>query len=362
MENIVSLAQKMAADMPDSDKKKLQNIDFSSVFNGVLDSVKNMSEKDPNNPAVPDIGSILEKLMENMPKSKDGDKLEFGEFMGNMLNDIKNTNPNRFVDEDDVESNEDGGEVITQKSPNLHYNLNVKLEDLYNGKQKKISFNRKRYTVNEKSKKIETFTEKKKIIINIIPGTKDGDVITFPKEADQLPGQDPGDVIITICEDDHETFDREGDNLFIVKDLSLSELYSLDFTITHMDNRILHIVSKEEDVLHTNDGIRKIVGEGMPITGEDNDLCKSKGDLFIRFNLILPEKLTKEQISTLKEITPPINCKVENDDIEYVETLLDIVTEEDIENLDESDFDSSEEDNYETDSDSDSDASVNEEN
>lgn len=287
---LTTMAKKLADDIPDSEKKNLQNMDFNQMFSTVFQNLMKSGAK--------------------IPVSSDP-----------LVND-------RFAEDDD---DVDDDSPIVQKSKDLHYNLNVKLEDLYRGKQKKISFSRKR--TNDKN---ETFSEKKKIIINITPGMKDGDVIEFKGEADQLPGQAAGDVIITICEDDHEVFDREGDNLFLVKDVSLSELYSLDFTLTHMDGRVLHVVSKENDVLHTNDGIRKIVGEGMPI-GDGG-----KGDLFIRFNLILPDKLESKDIETLKLITPPINIYQDTDG--QVESHLEIVTEEDMEKLEESEYNSSEED------------------
>jgi DnaJ-class molecular chaperone len=351
MEDILSFAKKMSDDMPEADKKKLQSMDINKMLAGVMGGIQD--GKDPmealsgfgdimKSMQDPSGGGDMSSIFENIMKSMQGGMPS----MDPIVNDnsrLGDKADNRFEDilEENSEEDSDGDDIV-QKSRDLNYNLNVKLEDLYNGKQKKISFNRKRYKKENDS--VSTFTEKKKIVINIVPGMRDGDIITFAGEADHLPDQTAGDVIITICEDEHDVFDREGDNLFLVKDLSLSELYSLDFTVTHMDGRVLHIVSKEDDVLHTNDGIRKVIGEGMPIKSDCPPEDVVNGDLFIRFNLILPDRLSSEQIEILKDITPPINEKTDADGM--IESRLDIVSKEDIEKLDESDYDSSDEDEY----------------
>lgn len=325
MENILSLAKKMADDMPDSEKEKLQNMDFNSVFGSIYQNIIKQMDG-----------------VEGFPGGIESMKKELDKGLSSI----------RFDEKESDDSDDDPDDIISQKSRDLHYNLNVKLDDLYNGKQKKISFFRKRYKEikDPKTKKIkyEQFDEKKKIIINIVPGMSDGDNIIFEGESDQLPGEKPGDVVITICEDDHDIFDRENDNLFLVKDVSLSELYSTDFSLTHMDGRVLRIKSKDGDYLHTNDGIRKIKGEGMPIQNES-----TKGDLFIRFNLILPDKLDEDKVNVLKTIAPPFN-KVSDEKVDQ-EYDLDIVTEEDMEKLENSDEDSDENSDEDEDSDENSD-------
>jgi DnaJ-class molecular chaperone len=313
MEDIFALAQQMASQIPDSEKKKLQGMDMnemvSSIFNNVLKTVQN----------------------QNQPETK---KIE-----SKKKHQIK-------------EESEDSDE-INERSEDLHYNLNVKLEDLYRGKEKKLSYKRKRFEVVKDSKGRRTHKlveEKKKIVINILPGTVDGHKIYFRGEADHFPGKEAGDVIITICEEEHETFDREGDNLVVLKNISISEIYSLEYSFTHMDGREVVVKSVDNDVLHTFDGVRKIVGEGMPIFDETNPDTPVHGDLFVRFNLVLPEKLTTEQIEILKQINHPIN-KNTSDSTDNVK-FLEQVTEEDISKLDH-DSEYSEDDDEEEDDDDD---------
>ena len=45
---------------------------------------------------------------------------------------------------------------------------------------------------------------------------KDEQQIRFEGEADQIPGYIPGDIIITLIENEHPEFQRENDNLIII--------------------------------------------------------------------------------------------------------------------------------------------------
>ena len=218
---------------------------------------------------------------------------------------------------DEEEDDENEEETVKPKTKHIHHTMNVKLKYLYQGKQKKIKYLRKTFQFNEKDKKNEISEEYNTIIIPIAPGSRSGDKITFTGEADRKPGYLPGDVIITLIEEDDETFERTGDNLLLLKNISLSEIYHIEQTITHLDNRKIKIQLNPEDVLTDPNmvgAIRKITGEGMPIKDTNE-----KGDLYIRFIVNFPEKLSTEDIKTLKSIIPPFGttvCKAEGSDEE----------------------------------------------
>lgn len=354
MENLFSIAQQMANDIPDDEKEKIQQMDMNSMIQHVTKNVMNMMN-DPDalktNPllamASQEMGNenITETFKDQKKRSKKSKRIE------------------------DVEDGDNDEEAIMPKTKDLHFSINVNLEDLYKGKNKKIAVKRKRIKStkdkNGKPKK-EIVTEKKTISIPILPGTVDGQTITFQGYADEKPGYIPGDVIVTINENEHDVFERDGDNLLLVKNISLSETFGFNYKIKHLDGHILEIKSSPDDILHLNDGVRKIEGEGMPILEQDFDrenedeeeTSEQKfGDLFMRFNLVLPEKIDKEHIKTIKKIFPPL----EEDNLEITEETpviskkLEQVTEEDIEKLgaeyDSDDFDSDEEDDSDFDSD-----------
>ena len=185
---------------------------------------------------------------------------------------------------------------VEQKTRDICFDLNVDLEDFYNGKKKKLYVKRKK--IIETDGKQQVVEEKKKLVIPITPGMKDEQQIVFKGDADQIPGYESGDIIITLIENEHPFFQRDSDNLIIVKDINLYENYVLSFDIKHLDNRTLRIHKNEKDSLHLNDSLRKISGEGMPIYNSPGQF----GDLFIRFNIIIPIELCPKELSTFREM------------------------------------------------------------
>ena len=287
----------------------------------------------------------------------------------------------KFEEQDVEEDVEDNPDEIKPKTDDLHHTINVKLSHLYTGKKKKIAF--KRNTYKKENGKIVQFEEKKQLVIPIVPGTKHGDTFKFEGQADNYPNHTPGDVIIEICEIPDDVFIRDDDNLLVVMDLSLSDNYCLKQSITHLDGRVIHftspvgeaiIKSEEEDGEAVNDedndeidttentidesnGIRKIKGEGMPIKGTDR-----RGDLYFRFNLKIPESLSKENALKLREIIP-ISKSVElkeddkevllerlDDDDEYLNNYEYFTDDDDEDDDAESEADESEEEDSESES------------
>jgi DnaJ-class molecular chaperone len=182
------------------------------------------------------------------------------------------------------------------KTRDICFDLNVDLADFYNSTKKKLNIKRKRIIeVDGKQRIVE---EKKRITVNIERGMKDEHQIRFEGEADQLPGYIAGDIVITLIENEHEIFQRDNDNLIIIKNVNLYQIYDYTFDITHLDDRVLRIVKNSNDSLHLNDSLRKIPGQGMPIHGSSG----SFGDLFIRFNIVIPKQIEPLQLKKLKEI------------------------------------------------------------
>ena len=80
----------------------------------------------------------------------------------------------------------------------------------------------------------------------------------------------------------------------------------------------------------------------MPVLGEPGNF----GDLFVRFKCVNKTKITPEIIEVLSRIFPPLLEKPEVDDSEVVEKEFEMVTETDLEFLEDSDedYDSEDED------------------
>lgn len=64
------------------------------------------------------------------------------------------------------------------------------------------------------------------------------------------PGIQAGDVVIVLQTKEHETFTRQGDDLFMKKTISLTEaLCGYSFVVKHLDGRNILIQGKPGDVI-----------------------------------------------------------------------------------------------------------------
>lgn len=150
--------------------------------------------------------------------------------------------------------------------------------------------------------------EKHLIKCDIQPGVCHGEVIVIENEGNEIPldlrkenignNVTRGKVIIKINELKHPIFKRgivihgkmNPANIFIEMNISLVEaLCGFTRSITHLDGRKLFLT---ETTSMIKDGeIRYIPNEGMPYKGK----TYKHGDLFIRFHIEYPKKLSYKQ-------------------------------------------------------------------
>lgn len=152
---------------------------------------------------------------------------------------------------------------------------------------------------------------------------REGDKIILEGEADQVPDQEPGDIIFGLVQTEHETFRRAGADLSAEIEITLAEcLCGFSRVImTHLDGRGLHIQHTQPDSSVLEPGqVIKVLGEGMPQKKSD-----SKGDLYLVVKVKFPEYawLQRKQVSEkLRELLPtpgtPIQADVV-DDVPYEE-------------------------------------------
>lgn len=340
--NLMEMAQKIAQDFPMDDN---QNIDMNNMVKHVTESVMNMvgnGEVDINSMT----SSLMQGLMQpgmipqqttssSQPVKNSKIKLP-GQETTSTHKEFRKPNKDKEKHYEEIEEDEDDDDdedIFQPRTKDIEINLNVSLEDFYNGTKKKLAVRRKRLKKNSKGEMVQ-YEEKKKIIIPIVPGMRDEQELRFNKEADEEQGYETGDIVITLYENAHSLFEREGDNLFIIKNISLYEAFAascgeeIELTIPHLDGTLLKLKTDGRP-LHNNDGMRKISGQGMPRFKKDG-----RGDLFIRFNLTLPKKFNEEDIKILKKLFPPENEKY-SDGIkrEVREVKLEDVSEEDLEEL-----------------------------
>ena len=144
--------------------------------------------------------------------------------------------------------------------------------------------------------------EKKVLEVHIEKGMVNNQKIVFQGEADEAPGTIPGDIVFVVQEKEHATFKRKGPDLFLEKDISLTEaLCGFKTTVTHLDKRQLVIATNEGDVIKPN-SFKAVFDEGMPTFQQPFN----KGKLFVHFNVKFPQPgdLSDEDIAVLEKILP----------------------------------------------------------
>ncbi|KAL4893434.1 hypothetical protein BDV59DRAFT_201634 [Aspergillus ambiguus] len=179
------------------------------------------------------------------------------------------------------------------------------------------------YSPKDKCKKCKgkKTTEAKKILEIYIPrGAREGDKIVLEGEADQVPDQEPGDIVFHLVEEEHPTFTRAGADLKATIDITLAEALTgfSRVVVKHLDGRGVEIKHpmKPGQVLSPGQ-VLKVPGEGMPIKRSD-----SRGDLYLIVNIKFPDEAWKPSpavLEKLKEMLPKPAPLIQADTVDEVE-------------------------------------------
>jgi DnaJ family protein A protein 2 len=79
---------------------------------------------------------------------------------------------------------------------------------------------------------------KKVVEIDLDKGANDGKRYTFAGESDEVPGAEPGDIIVEIQVEKHKKFIRKGADLVYTVDITLLEaLTGFEFVLEHLDGK-----------------------------------------------------------------------------------------------------------------------------
>ena len=149
---------------------------------------------------------------------------------------------------------------------------------------------------------------------------REGDRIVLEGEADQVPGQEPGDIVFGLEQSEHEIFRRAGDDLSADIEITLAEALCgfSRVVLKHLDGRGLHLQHPKAPAQVLNPGQTiKIEGEGMYHKKSD-----SKGDLYLSINVKFPEYqwLAQHQaIDKLRELLPEPEKQIEAEIIDNIE-------------------------------------------
>ena len=158
----------------------------------------------------------------------------------------------------------------------------------------------------------------------ILTCSREGDRIVLEGEGDQVPDQEPGDIIFGLVQTKHDVFTRSGADLSAEIEITLAEALCgfSKVVVKHLDGRGLHIQHPQPAARVLEPGqVIKVGGEGMP-----HKKSEQRGDLYLIVKIKFPDYgwlETQGAIDKLKSLLPkpqpPIQADV-IDDVSYDET------------------------------------------
>ena len=280
------------------------------IFDKLVETSKNFN---------PLIGSKFENINQKIKSKTEEIKLKktnkINEKIKQSLNKKYKVNDNKSTNES-IKTNSSN---YSYKSPDLIFNINVKLSEAYNNVLKKLKIKRVRFNDELKT----YYNDEKYYLVPLFERKK-----VYDLEGDIKPNNKiPGDIIFNInIKSDIECFEvlNNGYDIYVQKKISLYEvIFGTVFFMKNIDNKILKIKSKGS---LGNTLTKRLRNYGLPKTSNG----EKRGDLIIEFIIIdniLDNEENKELISKLsKPYYETFNnnniFSTSLDNTEYIETLL----------------------------------------
>jgi len=175
-----------------------------------------------------------------------------------------------------------GGRTGPLKGQDAIYELPVSLEDIVKTTQKTIS-----YSLDAKHQQIK---------VKIPAGIADGKKLRLAGKGQQGPeGGQPGDLYVKIKIIDHPVFKREGNDLYIDKDIKFSEaVLGTKIEVPTIDGKRLNITIPAGSQSGSK---MRLKGYGMPKMEGGG-----RGDAYVKLNVMVPKNLNKRQKEAIEAI------------------------------------------------------------
>lgn len=179
--------------------------------------------------------------------------------------------------------------------------LLVSLEDLFKGTTKKLKVG-KRFLNGSKEEKV--------LSVEVKPGWKKGTKVRFAGAGNEVSPGKSQDVVFVIDEKPHDKYTRSDNDLIITVPLPLVEALDPPKAgtpaskkyITTLDGRKIDVplASPKQGSTSIQSGQEtRIANEGMPISKTGG---KQKGDLIVRWQVTLPERLSADQKEGIRKV------------------------------------------------------------
>ena len=168
------------------------------------------------------------------------------------------------------------------KGPDTRREMPITLEDAARGTIRSVNINR--------GGKQETLS------VKVPPGVSDGKRLRLAGKGDPgPPGLPPGDLYLEVKVQSHPVFQRQGDDLYLEKEIKLTE--GLLGTVLEVPT-LLDDIRKIRVPVGTAPGTRiRLRGLGMPRMGDG-----SRGDMYVTLRVSFPKRLSKRQRKLVEEL------------------------------------------------------------
>ena len=145
----------------------------------------------------------------------------------------------------------------------------------------------------------------KSMSLNIPAGTSHGKRIVITGQGDAGENGGPaGDLVIVIHVENHQYFERDGNDLYCAIPISMSQAaFGCEITVVGLDGKKIDIKVPEGT---QNGKLLRVKNEGVPFTNSSK-----KGDLYIQVQVEVPTKLNSKQKDLLKQFMEIENPKKE---------------------------------------------------
>jgi len=139
-----------------------------------------------------------------------------------------------------------------------------------------------------------TQKKRQKLSVTIPPGAENGKRLVIPRHGDAGPnGGPPGDLYVVIRIKPHEYFERQDCDLYCAVPISVSQAaLGADIHVTTLDGKTIKVKVPSGT---QNGKMLRIRDEGVPSGGR-------RGNLYIKFLVRVPEKLSRRGRELLEEL------------------------------------------------------------
>ena len=133
------------------------------------------------------------------------------------------------------------------------------------------------------------------VTVRIPPGVQDGGRLRIPGEGGQVPGGEPGDLLLTVKVGPHPYFRREGDDLHLDLPITISEAFKGGKVRIPTPDGDVHFRIRPR----TQGGaVTRLKGTGVSRKG------KPPGHLFVKFQITIPDTESPEVTAAVDAIAP----------------------------------------------------------